>query len=333
MARLLVLDFPQGHEFGIDWMSWQVGDQFAGINNIPIGYHFVYWAAKENKGSDCSTRSGTFIHIEDESQILVWLWDSDAEACAEMNDDDSFKYRESARASQFDQRLGPYPTKQHDKWINLTKHLTSCTIDRIAPVKHKIGGEWTGNSFYTKLPGRRPSKGTPSEITKYAFDRTQALSEVLSSLKGSSTKESSMKESSMKESSMESAMYDLLGELEYSFVTFVVGQSADGLEQWKKLIDLLCRCEDAMSGIPSIDYDLIPSKCFVEFLHVLMLQLMEVPNDFFASTSELSNNNFLKPALSSFAQLLSPKDGQMLSELAMNRFAWDINEDEEDDPF
>ena len=338
MARLLVLDFPEGYEFGIDWMAWQVGEKFAGVGNIPVGYHFIYWSAKEKHGSDCSIRSGKYLHIRSDTDVHVWTWDSDAETCAVLDHTESFQYRENAARGQLDSGLGPYPEEHHQKWVALTTHLNETTIERMTPVQHTVGSgtAWSGNSFYTKLPGRRPVLGpannkdsssdapplTPSEITKYAFDRTQALSEVLQQRRQDAEHNTAL--------SLEGAMLDLLGELEYSFVAFVVGQSADGLEQWKKLVDMLCRCEDGMSGQAAPNHESIPPQFFEQFLHVLMAQLMEVPEDFFSGSSELSNNNFLKPALSSFVQLLSPEKGELLSELTMGRFAWDITTEEED---
>lgn len=42
-AFLIFQDFPAGSEFGIDYQSWRVGDQFKGLKMIPPGIHFVYF--------------------------------------------------------------------------------------------------------------------------------------------------------------------------------------------------------------------------------------------------------------------------------------------------
>lgn len=42
-AVLVFLDLPAGSEFGIDYCSWQVGEQFKGVKMIPPGIHFVYY--------------------------------------------------------------------------------------------------------------------------------------------------------------------------------------------------------------------------------------------------------------------------------------------------
>jgi len=346
---LLILNYPPNFNFGIDWMSWTVGEKFTGVANIPDGVHFIYWSAKELRGSDCSVRSGTFLHF-DTNQIHVWTWDTETEMLVPLSEDAAVPYQEGASRHEFDATLGPYPVEHQEKWSSLTKHLKRSTMERLSPVAPSTGGansntssssssSSSGRSFYTTLPGRRPqpiksssttTALTPSDITKYAFDRTQALSEVLQSLRPHCSEERSEER---EETGIVSAMFDLLGELEYSFIQFVVGQSEDGLEQWKNIVDLVCRCEDAMEGRAAVNYPIIPVKCFEHVHEMLTVQLMEVPEDFFAG--DLSSNNFLKPALSSFFQLWSMDSERrnVLLELTRARFGWDISAEEEDDLF
>ena len=42
-AVLVLLDVPEGTEFGIDYNSWQVGPKFKGIKMIPPGFHFIFY--------------------------------------------------------------------------------------------------------------------------------------------------------------------------------------------------------------------------------------------------------------------------------------------------
>lgn len=41
-ASILCLDVPPGISFGIDYMSFTVGERFRGVKMIPPGVHFVY---------------------------------------------------------------------------------------------------------------------------------------------------------------------------------------------------------------------------------------------------------------------------------------------------
>ena len=41
-GTLLVLDVPEGTNFGIDLKSWETGERFKGVKMIPPGLHFIY---------------------------------------------------------------------------------------------------------------------------------------------------------------------------------------------------------------------------------------------------------------------------------------------------
>ena len=42
-AVFILHDFPEGSEFGIDYMSWDTGPNFKGLKMIPAGVHFIYF--------------------------------------------------------------------------------------------------------------------------------------------------------------------------------------------------------------------------------------------------------------------------------------------------
>jgi A1 cistron-splicing factor AAR2 len=99
----------------------------------------------------------------------------------------------------------------------------------------------------------------------------------------------------------------LLGELQFAFVTFIVGQVFDGFEHWKKLVNVLCNCDEAMLQHPKLFLDFIgiSVRPFIHTCHlqtdgtgVLHFQLRETPQDFFVDI--VSQNNFLTTTLQVF---------------------------------
>lgn len=42
-AIFILINFPTGSEFGIDYLSWTVGEKFRGVKMIPEGIHFIYY--------------------------------------------------------------------------------------------------------------------------------------------------------------------------------------------------------------------------------------------------------------------------------------------------
>lgn len=82
---------------------------------------------------------------------------------------------------------------------------------------------------------------------------------------------------------------NLLGELQFAFVCFLIGHVYDAFEQWKILINLLCNSESLIRKYPNL---------FIQFIQVLYFQLKEMPEDFF--TDILTSQNFLVVNLHNF---------------------------------
>jgi len=134
----------------------------------------------------------------------------------------------------------------------------------------------------------------------------------------------------------------LLGELQLSFLLFLRLSCLASLEQWKRLVSLLCGCEAALKARTAL---------FVGFVQALRAQLAFAPPDFF--DDELSADNFLRSALGglaarSGAEPLAKAEGQQalapalaaelarLRAFALEHFRIDIEVDladeDEDEP-
>ena len=42
-AMFVLLNMPEGSEFGIDYNSWTTGPKFRGVKMIPPGIHYIYY--------------------------------------------------------------------------------------------------------------------------------------------------------------------------------------------------------------------------------------------------------------------------------------------------
>merc|ERR1719242_600139 len=81
---------------------------------------------------------------------------------------------------------------------------------------------------YTKIPTISSIKGlSPSGMTTLQMDRSKILYDLLNG-------------------EFKRNHFALIGELQYAFICLLVGQSVQGLEQWKVIIDLICNCCDAV---------------------------------------------------------------------------------------
>jgi len=84
----------------------------------------------------------------------------------------------------------------------------------------------------------------------------------------------------------------MLGEFQYAFVSFLLGENFQSFEQWKKLLVLALNSESFLEENESFCLDLIP---------VIYGQLKQFPADFFFDT--ISRDNFTKDHLCGFIEI------------------------------
>jgi A1 cistron-splicing factor AAR2 len=210
---------------------------------------------------------------------------------------------------EFDASLGSYPLEVHSQWQTLTSLLTEPLVRKLAPVQ---GGS---TIFFTPLPQKHdiPHGLKGEALTRFGLDKSQLLEQLIQQHHGNNANL-------------------VLGELQYSFLTFLLGQDYDAFEQWKSLVALLCTCEKALNTRTAF---------FVTFTETLHAQLLMVPEDFFIDP--LSERNFLTVALKAFFELVqdpaTPAElasaARRLKQLAEQRFAvsFDVSQlgDEKDE--
>lgn len=124
---------------------------------------------------------------------------------------------------------------------------------------------------------------------------------------------------------------DLLAELQFSYICFLLGLSYESFERWKKLFQLFCMSKDAILQDQSL---------FAKFFLAVRYQLETVPEDFLVDIVE--NNNVIYNGLKELFRTLETsdilleddlKDGTIqIKRFLGQKFGWEFNGlDEEDD--
>lgn len=396
-ATLLVLDVPEGTNFGIDMKSWETGERFKGVKMIPPGMHFVYHSAVGRHG-DTGPRTG-FMHYFKRGDIVLKKWDSNSgeiDHSKTVTEEELQRIR--ANLFEIDRFLGPYPYEIWDKWKLLSDRITEPLATKLMPesgvirsalelVSHKESSaqatevessndatntDGSDNSANTAnaesssseanspngkhtcptsgdvgsykrrrhgrpltveeieedlLPELKPAPGTalrlthfpklyyppgstPAEITYHSMDSSYALNTLLDQHERSD---------------------DLVGEMQFSFLCFLVGQSLEAFEHWKKLVTLICNCEKAIME----KHDL-----YEKLMWALEPQLWEVQEDFLADI--VTNNNAIYGALRKLFRCIQSPENNMeprfktraarFAERLTEKFSWDFSDiDEEED--
>ncbi|KAL6225824.1 hypothetical protein ACLB2K_004673 [Fragaria x ananassa] len=259
-STLVLLDVPQHTLIGVDTQVVSVGPSFKGIKMIPPGPHFVSYSSPTRDAKDFSPVTGFFI-FSGPSEVIVRKWDGQEERLVKLPQDEEARYCCAVRNWEFDRFLGPYNLSQYGDWKRLSSYITKTIIERIEP----IGGEITVASesalhkftpktakenaldeqlkasrfatasdtsdargcYYTSIPHVIKHKGIDvQQLTSLNLDKTQLLESLLQKDYGGSEDM-------------------LLGELQFAFVAFLMGQSLEAFLQWKALVNLLFGCTEA----------------------------------------------------------------------------------------
>ncbi|OQV24494.1 Protein AAR2-like protein [Hypsibius exemplaris] len=345
-AFLFFLDVPEKTEFGIDTTSWNVGEKFKGLKMIPPGIHFVYYSAV-SKDDVTSPRTG-FFHNFKSREVLVKRWDHAHEGMSVEVVSAEETERLSLNVKNLDGYLGAYPYTSYKKWVSLTRWITDDTVERLSPLgpnrsvfsvqqleslphissragteapPKKLKAEARQNPL-TDLPDMKVIESTrirfsdlslrpvttagavPSDITRLNMDRSGALEKLIST-------------------DCTGVESEALAEIQFAFVCFLTGQVYDAFEQWKKLVALLCSCEESIHKRPQL---------FIDFIGLMFFQLREVPRDFFVDI--VSQENFLTQTLQGFFSIVenSPDVDEALRSKAQKfkqhlqkQFSWDFS--------
>ncbi|KAM4563631.1 protein AAR2 homolog [Odontesthes bonariensis] len=351
-AILVLLGVPKGTELGIDCKSWQVGPRFRGVKMIPPGLHFLHYCSvnSPSSGGQAGPKKGLFLSLKPK-EILLANWDpkeEDLDFSASKNDEEVNRIRATLR--ELDPYLGPYPYEVMRKWVSLTDHLseelainlqpltgricafcdvipelefrhtkdraeqprndTACQsmkegLNRLPKMKVREGTELR----FSDIPEKPyPPGATPAEITRCSMDLSYALETVL-------------------EKNHKQQPLNLLGELQFAFVCFLLGNVYDCFEHWKSLLALLCRSEEAMRK---------RKELYLGLITMLYHQLGEIPPDFFVDI--VSQNNFLTTTLQDFFQFATGpgvdgtlrKRAEKFKAHLTKKFRWDFDADLDD---
>eukprot|EP01119_Soliformovum_irregulare_P000801 TRINITY_DN10592_c0_g1_i1.p1 TRINITY_DN10592_c0_g1~~TRINITY_DN10592_c0_g1_i1.p1 ORF type:complete len:236 (-),score=52.31 TRINITY_DN10592_c0_g1_i1:137-844(-) len=189
------------------------------------------------------------------------------------------------------------------EWNSISKHITPQILDLLEPVHKQISSMYdsaddvellkklnldnkfasptpyvSSEPFYSHVPKNPPKTATPHQITQMALDKSWILHEIWKRYKDPS---------------------DVLGEVQFAFVCFLMGQTFSGFEQWKKLIAVICSSEEIICNPSHVSFCLSAMDCMAN-------QFEHVPEDFFETmiTGDLREENFLTASLRGFLEII-----------------------------
>lgn len=328
---VLLLDLPEKALAGIDLLSFTTSPKFRGVKNLPPGLHFIFAAGD----SALSVRHGAWFYVSPGTgspQVFVKRWDARTEdlvaetAQAEVLrwkanlgsiwKDGLTPYRQTVREGDSGVE-GGYQEESQD-WDELTSRITQTLLSRICglnPDHWSLTSASAGLMDLESIPGLESSNSTMNpekelnflpidlrrtwrvgatgrERTEAAQDRSWYLGDLIDNHSQAGDKRS--------------RELEVLGELQFAFLMILTLNNNSCLEQWKRILDLLFTCREALKERPQL---------FLEVLRTLRVQLGHcVDMEGFFDMNE-AGGGFLRPLLKKFRTNLEDFDGKWKSDM------------------
>ena len=284
LGTLLLLNSPKKMQFGIDLSQWVIGEKFMGIKFIPIGVHYISFSLSEENNA---FKQGFFIEIEEgknKSKNIIREWSSKYETFVKLNDEMNKNYSIGLDNLDFDQFLGNYPYEQIQNWNDLTNFLDKGIINKLQKnidmtmcpeIKEEDKNNEQNNE--TKNINLQMMSYENIEFTEFylnqpkyinSLDKSALLEKIISKLNSPN---------------------EFLGEFQYTFILFLIGEVYEALKQWKDIFILISSSENLLNKY---------EKFFCDFTEIIYNQLRLFPDDLMHDV--ILDNNFLKRYLTNF---------------------------------
>ena len=321
MGTLLLLNSPKKMQFGIDLSQWVIGEKFMGIKLIPIGIHYISFSLSEENNA---FKQGFFIEIEEgknKSKNIIREWSNKYETFIKLNDEMDKNYSIGLDNLDFDQFLGNYPYEQIQNWNDLTSFLNKDIINKLqknidmtlCPAIKEDNEKEKDNEINNNTNIQIMSYEN-IEFTEFYLNQP----EYINSLDKSSLLENILLKYKLPE--------EFLGEFQYTFILFLIGEVYEALKQWKDIFILISSSEILLNKKNF-------SKFFCDFTEIIYNQLRLFPDDLMHDV--ILENNFLKRYLTNFL-LYEKKEmknftkrQKLLKNFVEEKFGYKIKSEEE----
>ena len=327
LGTLLLLNSPKKMQFGIDLSQWIIGEKFMGIKLIPIGIHYISFSLSEENNA---FKQGFFIEIEEgknKCKNIIREWSTKYETFIKINDEMNKNYSIGLDNLDFDQFLGNYPYEQIQNWKDLTNFLNKNIINKLQI-----------NIDMTMCPGiKKENKNKEKEVENENEINDTKINTQLMTYENIEFTEfylnqpeyiNSLDKSLLLEKiiSKLKSPNEFLGEFQYTFILFLIGEVYEALKQWKDIFILISSSENLLA---KKNYE----KFFCDFTEIIYNQLRLFPDDLMHDV--ILENNFLKRYLINFL-LYEKKEmknfskrQKLLKNFVEEKFGYKIKSEEE----
>ncbi|CAA6665386.1 unnamed protein product [Spirodela intermedia] len=250
-ATLLLLDVPPFTLFGIDTQ---------GIKMIPPGPHFIYYSPANRDGNEFSPIIGFFIFTSP-SEVVVFKWHPQEEHLHFGEWKQISNYITKDTVDRLEPLDGEITIAYETNLID-TVHRTSAEKKLAEQLRNSKFSKPSNESpmrgcYYTSIPAVVKYKGkSREELTALNLDKQMFVTlwflnihfydfSYCNSLNSYFIAISDTVTGNYSDERIWGVEDLLLGELQFAFIAFLMGQSLQAFYQWKSLVSLIFSCTEA----------------------------------------------------------------------------------------
>lgn len=253
------------------------------------------------------------------------------------DEDEISRYSAGVKRFEFDPYLGAYPMTRYKDWIKLTCFLNFELINSLEPISKKISSvfdqldedelkhiqthptfqnhqqpqqsrldskenqpKWTFipnlNSAQKQRKQQRNNNGNSNNNNNNNNQNNLSAIDLLA-FKPDKSEFVEKKLFARYKSSTNKNDDNVIGEMQFAFVSFLMGQSYDAFDQWKRILYMLSSSQKLLKE---------KTQFFRHFTSALMFQLKQVPQDMFHDMVE--GEDFLSLCLKTFFESVFDKE-------------------------
>lgn len=228
-----------------------------------------------SKENEFSPRTILPLYLQSK-EVCVLEWDPKEEQLFQVEKvdyDKAKRYKLGAAQFQFDKQTAFYPFETIGKWMNMTSYISQALYKRVTEITdhmfildeesdHKFNYTSTVNISALIDPKRFASQHkTPSQITQLYLDSSDELNQFADRLRPSE----------------KSPYIAIIGEYQFAFIMFHIGQDYESLLQWKNILFLFSHAYTLLTE----SRDISVTSFFDHIMKTTYLQLSELEEDFF----------------------------------------------------
>ena len=291
MSTLLLRGLPTKTFIGLDLTSFDTSPQFTGIQDIPPGLHFLFAGTDASlsvrHGSWFEAVSGSIFTWQWDTEAERLKPQQAAASAASYPSPDSGLIQYAALRDAAANARSPPPSLQSNEttveWHALISHISQSLLSTLLPANPQASTNQAGTQTHWSLtsitsspldaepiPGLSstekvtaiqdfdpdsspdlhltsidlsrtfPPTATGPSRTTHARDRSWYLTHLLDSLSSSTAAKDRA-----------SAANQLLGELQFCFVTTLLLANWSSLQGWRRILEVVLTCQTAIAEIPA----------------------------------------------------------------------------------